>query len=57
MFDVEEFRVSGWRVPGAGLLPLLGGISSPLIDPERVKARVTLGPVRIEGGKLRVGGK
>ena len=57
MFDVEEFRVAGWRVPGAGLLPLLGGISSPLIDPERVKARVTLGPVRIEGGKLRVGGR
>lgn len=55
MFDVEEFRVSGWRVPGAGLLPLLGGISSPLIDPERVKARVTLGPVRIAEGKLRVG--
>ena len=57
MFEVEEFRVSGWRVPGAGLLPLLGGFSSPLIDPNRVHARMRLGPVRIEGGKLRVQGK
>lgn len=55
MFEVEEFRVSGWRVPGAGLLPWLGGISSPLISPDRVRARVRIGPVRIAGGKLSVG--
>jgi hypothetical protein len=57
MFDVEEFRLSGWRVPGAGLLPFLGGISSPLIGPGRVNARVVLGSVTIDGQKLRLGVK
>jgi hypothetical protein len=55
MFEIEEFRVSGWRVPGAGLLPWLGGISSPLISPDRVRARIRIGPVRIADGKLRIG--
>ena len=55
MFEVEEFRVAGWRVPGAGVLTWLGGISSPLISPDRVRARMRIGPVRIEGGKLLVG--
>jgi hypothetical protein len=54
MFEVDELRIAGWRVPGAGLLPMLGGISSPLIDPDRVRARLKIGPVRIDGGKLRI---
>jgi hypothetical protein len=55
MFEVEEMRVAGWKVPGASLLPWLGGISSPLISPDRVRARVRIAPLRIEGGKLRLG--
>jgi hypothetical protein len=56
-FKIASMRVSRWRVPVASLAQFLAAGYSPVLGPDAVTTRFSLGTVTLDGQMLRLGTK